>query len=548
MQSEALASSTVVSVIALFLLIWLLTMFYRSERLTGRAQRAKTLRQSGKEAPGGAAEKESLPLNRRAVSKPLSDRMTYRILKNSRLNVQRILFDLNYLLDEVVSYLGNHYTSQTVELLFDLDRSVPALLLGSPTRLNQVLINLLEEAIVSTVAGTVRLRISVLRQGSESVTLGFEVIDSAETVSQLLLEERFSDPETSEAAEVGAYVARALVEAEGGRFSLKADPENGNRIAFEIPFGVPDAKEAYRYPQPSPAAAETDVLVVDRYPETAELFQAMLQGAVGSVTVMEPAAFPEEADRIKTRYGLILADQALLDGVTVSRLHAAGPSVKVVATGSLLEAAKPTLAVDYYLSKPFTPGHLLEMLVIFYGTAEENVQADAAQAGEDVRLLYGKEEGFISDAEIPVSTNVSRQSFMAFAGSKVMIVEDNPINQKVIMGLLGRSGIHLVLAENGVDALERLETEAPLDLILMDINMPELDGLETTRRIRSNARYNTIPIVAFTGLNLNEQIETMQEVGMNAHMAKPLNIGRIYSIFSRFLKVSGPKEQHDDSV
>jgi CheY-like chemotaxis protein len=95
--------------------------------------------------------------------------------------------------------------------------------------------------------------------------------------------------------------------------------------------------------------------------------------------------------------------------------------------------------------------------------------------------------------------------------------------------------MHLYFAENGLEALDVIDEEGPFDLVLMDINMPVLDGIETTRRIRANKRYDAMPVVAFTGLNLQEQIDRMREAGMNAHMAKPLNIGRIYTIFDHFL-------------
>jgi len=118
-------------------------------------------------------------------------------------------------------------------------------------------------------------------------------------------------------------------------------------------------------------------------------------------------------------------------------------------------------------------------------------------------------------------------------------VEDNPINQRLIQGLLGESGIHLFFADNGKEAIEVISEASPFDLVLMDVNLPVMDGLEATRELREDSRYEQLPIVAFTGLNLKEQIENMKEAGMNAQMSKPLNIGRLYTLFDHFLPKVG---------
>ncbi|MEJ2500868.1 MAG: response regulator, partial [Campylobacterales bacterium] len=140
--------------------------------------------------------------------------------------------------------------------------------------------------------------------------------------------------------------------------------------------------------------------------------------------------------------------------------------------------------------------------------------------------------------------NITKNSFGAFAGASVLIVEDNLINQKVLLSLFNGSGIKVTVANDGVEALDAVENpKNRFDLVLMDINMPVMDGYEATRHIRSDAKYDDLPIVSLTGLGLPEEISKMYALGMNAHLTKPVQVGRLYTVFSRFIKTVSPQVQ-----
>ncbi len=138
--------------------------------------------------------------------------------------------------------------------------------------------------------------------------------------------------------------------------------------------------------------------------------------------------------------------------------------------------------------------------------------------------------------EIPDTEHIDTDCFAFFKGARVLLVEDNPINQKIVQKVLRHSGILLDIAENGKKALEKLYDEGErYDLVLMDISMPEMDGFETTRKIRGDRRFDTMPIVTFTAFNLGPEIEKMFSLGANAYLTKPLNIHKLYTVFSLFI-------------
>jgi CheY-like chemotaxis protein len=143
---------------------------------------------------------------------------------------------------------------------------------------------------------------------------------------------------------------------------------------------------------------------------------------------------------------------------------------------------------------------------------------------------------YTSREPLKESENISRTDFIIFQGSKVLLVEDNIITQKIILSTLHKSGIDLTIASNGAEALDLLFTQKKeFDLILMDINMPLMDGYTATKKIRAKKQYDTLPIITFTAFTLGEEIKTMFEMGANSFLTKPLNIGQLYTVFNTYL-------------
>lgn len=478
--------------------------------------------------------------------KPLNNMTIYHILQNGKLKVNNILFNLNYMIDEVVGFIGSKYHKPNVEIVFDLDMDVPIMLMGSPSRLAQVLINLLEFTLKETDEGVIELKIKLLKKDNATCSLHFTVIDTGAGVDQTHLDTLFTDPgEDGDPSELSMYVSHALIASEGGQLRANSEAGRGTQFGFNLKFKLPESTHAFAYPVPSSYFGNVKVAIVETRAETARILKALLGQYNDNITVLRPKDLGNSINQF-AGYGMVLIDKAILqsDMVLDIKQSQSTHDLKIIALENIFLPfgdEKRFIAVDYNIAKPFTPERIIEMLTIFYGEqeiqqveeAKESAEATTTHqpAGKAVKGL----ESFLNDSEIPVMKQITKENFTKFLGAKVLIVEDNLINQKVIMGLLGDSGISLSLAENGVEALEVLEKDAPFDLILMDINMPVLDGFEATRRIRANPRFTEMPVVAFTGLNLPEQIVTMQEVGMNAQMAKPLNVGKLFYIFSQFL-------------
>jgi len=148
---------------------------------------------------------------------------------------------------------------------------------------------------------------------------------------------------------------------------------------------------------------------------------------------------------------------------------------------------------------------------------------------------------------MPSTLNVTRASFKDFSETKILIVEDNKINQRILSGILEGSGIRFIIATNGMEALQELSKYYnKFDLVLMDIEMPVMDGYEATKKIRSNREFDELPIIAVTGLTEQDKLKKIISVGMNGFILKPLEVGALYTAFKRFLDITILKDKPDN--
>jgi two-component system sensor histidine kinase/response regulator len=522
MESDKVVNLVILAVVGAVLFIMFVNV------LKARRNRIKPEKKLGRD------EAEQLFESKEDVPKLPRNETLYHIIKNSSLTVNKIPFDLNYVFDEVASLLRSDVRVSNTEVLFDIDADIPTQLIGSPKRLSRVLINLIENAVQYSDDGVVQMHVEMVKHTGVDCGLRFTIRDEGRGMEREEVDALRVDPALrmhDGKMPLGFYIANALAVAEGGAIAIESVPGRGTTVTFDMVFKVPQTHKAEVKRRPSSVCSELKVIAVVRHAQTAQILKKHLEPYVAEVKTAITEQPLLNADALQG-YDMALIDQRLGERELSYTLKSRG--VWLITLQSVLESAAGGghAVADYQLSLPFTHEHLVEMLTVFYG--EQGAPAPETEASAQASF-----DTFVSDADIPVTPNVSKKDFERFVGANVLVVEDNPINQRVIRGLLGDSGIHLHCAENGVEALKTIAKEGPFDLVLMDINMPVLDGYETTRRLRREHAFDAMPIVAFTGLNLKDQIERMEAVGMNAHMAKPLNIGRLYSVFNHFLGKTG---------
>ncbi len=480
----------------------------------------------------------------------INDILDFSKIEAGRLQLETVDFELPTLLDGVVQILTPEAHGKGLALPVFLDPDVPARLCGDEARLRQILLNLIANAIKFTQTGGVATQITLLDDitADNSVVLRFEVVDTGigiATQVQNRIFEQFTQVDSSASrrhggAGLGLAICKRLVGAMGGDLGVVSQLGEGSRFWFTLPLGRQDGDttKAGWLEDLRGACAGLKVLVVDDNPVNRRAFEDQLTVLGCETSVLPDAKSALEALKAGAEnampFGVAIIDHIMpeTDGVALSKMIRAEPSLAelklVIASAAGLRntgKAAREMGFDVALSKPLRPNSLVKCL--------HALLADAPAS-----------EGNLAHSETdPRSRSTIR----------VLLAEDNPVNQRVMIALLAKSGVRVDVAGNGVEAIEAVRSR-PYDLILMDIQMPELDGVQAARRIRElEGEMGHIPIIAVTAHAMKGDREKYLQAGMNDYLPKPINRAELLSKIDywadrrRSEPAAGDKEQSAQS-
>jgi CheY-like chemotaxis protein len=406
---------------------------------------------------------------------------------------------------------------------------VPTVLVGDPLRLGQVLINLTNNAVKFTEHGEIVVSIDLVKFKQEKVRLNFAVRDTGigMTKEQLgKLFQSFSQADTSTTRKyggtgLGLAISQQLVEMMDGEISVESEPGVGSVFKFDVLLGV--GKDAHEHTfEIVPDLRGLRAIVLDDNPTAREILRTYLESF--SFQVAE-AADAEDLFRqlreAETPYDLLVLDWLMpqMEGLQVAQIikneikRETDPHIIMVSgfsSGDVMDRPGGEL-IDQFLTKPVSPSHLFDAVMMAFGIKTQR----KARA-------HGTRRGFDTQALRPVQ------------GARLLVVEDNEINQQVASELLGHAGFFVDIAENGQDALEKLYSK-DYDCVLMDVQMPVMDGLTATLKIREDNRFADLPVLAMTANATVEDSEKSLAHGMNDHIAKPINPEILFSALLKWI-------------
>ena len=437
--------------------------------------------------------------------------------------------DLERLFSDLAASMSTELEAKNLELLFNIDPAAPTFVSGDALRLNQILVNLVGNAKKFTESGDIVLSLRTIAERNGRSLLRFSVRDTGiglteEQIARLF--QPFSQAEEGTTRKyggtgLGLAICRQLVELMEGRIWVESEFGKGSEFIFEVPFVVlPPGDVNHRLSKTaSHDMAGTRVLIVDDNPNAREIIAAQLTHFELEVTVctsaMEALSEVKRADS-ELPFDVILMDYRMpdMDGLSASSvirndlsLNKTPKIVLVTAASRLLDeqADKQVSMVDDVLTKPVNPSALLNAIM---------------------NVLTGTKNKYRNKSL--VEPKISERDLAPIMGARILLVEDNAINQDVAKELLRPGRFYLDVAEDGVKAAEMVAQNA-YDLVLMDIHMPHMDGYEATRKIRESVSAEQLPILAMTANVYDSDIEKALETGMNAHIGKPVQSEILYS-------------------
>jgi two-component system sensor histidine kinase/response regulator len=460
----------------------------------------------------------------------INDILDFSKIEAGKLEMESIDFDLGQVLDHLGQVLGQRAGEKSLDLLFDYPANLPTSLIGDPLRLGQVLVNLANNAVKFTEQGQVVIHIQVLQQNEARVQLRFAVQDTGIGLSeaeQARLFQAFSQADASTTRRhggtgLGLAICKRLVEMMGGDIGLDSAPGQGSTFHFTAWFGI--SRKVFRS---APVVPETlrqlRTLLVDDNAISRTILGQFLRHF--GFLVDEAASGEEALDKVHAAasgmpYRLLVVDWQMpgMSGLDLAKRlheeHRGREHAKVLMVSAYGQERgliqDDWRCVDGFLAKPIERSTLFNQIV----------------------ALFCQER---TDVAKPSMPGVDPAAYRArFAGLRVLLVEDNPINQQIAREFLHKAGLEVVCANNGRLALQRLELEH-FDGVLMDMHMPEMDGIEATRRIRQMPELSALPIIAMTANAMAADRERCLDAGMDDHLAKPIDLQQLYETLAHWL-------------
>jgi PAS domain S-box-containing protein len=477
----------------------------------------------------------------------VNDILDFSKIEAGQLDLEFLDFDLRTTVEDVTDMLAIKAHDKGLELSCLIHPDVPSLVRGDPGRLRQVLINLAGNAIKFTERGEVHIRATVTEETGDRVTVRFSVTDTGIGIPRDGLDrlfETFSQVDSSITRRyggtgLGLAISRQLVGMMGGEIGVESEEGKGSTFWFDVVLEKQFSSQRGEWDLPENVRG-TRVLVVDDYATNRLVFRELLDSwgcrldeAVNGLEALEKLR-QASSEQDPFRIAIVDMQMPIMDGKTLGQKIKADPLlcdtllVMLTSVGMRGEAAQlQQIGFDAYLIKPVRISQLYDCLVTVLGSSSKASRRSPRRIVTRHTLREDKKHKI-----------------------RILVAEDNVVNQKVALRILGKLGYHADAVANGREVVKALET-VPYDLVLMDVQMPEMDGFEACRMIRdpeSRVGDHKIPIIAMTAHAMKGDRERCLQEGMDDYISKPVTPIALNEILNKHLKRTTPSgERAQDS-
>ncbi|MBF0454104.1 MAG: transporter substrate-binding domain-containing protein [Magnetococcales bacterium] len=468
----------------------------------------------------------------------INDILDFSKIEAGKMDMESIDFRMEDVLDNLANLVGLKAEEKGVELLFDTDADAPMALIGDPLRLGQILTNLGNNAVKFTDNGQIVVSSQMEQSHDGSALFHFSVRDSGIGMTpeqQSKLFQSFSQADSSTSRKyggtgLGLTISKRLTEMMGGKIWVESEAGVGSTFHFTVNLGIqsnPEERQIINREE----LVDLRVLVVDDNAFAREILSTMAVSFGMEVDVVpngkEALVAVRQAVDQKIPYDIVFMDWLMpgMDGIECIKnmkqeMHQETPSVIMVTAYGREEAMQSAndkqITVNSILTKPVTPSSLLDAIgeTLGRGVVRNNGKAAAA--------------------------NDHSEALNHLRGAHLLLVDDNEINQELALELFANGGLTATSASNGQIALDKLKSGEVFDGVLMDIQMPVMDGYTATRAIRQLPHFKDLPVIAMTANVMSGDLEKAAEAGMNDHIGKPINVREMFLTMAKWITPANP--------
>ena len=468
----------------------------------------------------------------------INDILDFSKIEAGKLTIESINFSLEEVLINLSNLLGLKAGEKGLELLLNTHPQAPLYLVGDPLRLGQILLNLSNNAIKFTDRGEIVISTELvpdpMAEESE-VILQFSVGDTGIGMSQEQIDKLFqffsqADISTTRkygGTGLGLAISKRLTEMMGGKIWAKSEPGKGSIFYFTARFGLQKKVEKRQHIVPD-KIAELRILICDDNPTARQVLYDICSAFSFEATAVssgKEALLELEKAENSGGYDLVLMDWRMpgMDGIETTRRIKENPKLSkvpellmVTAYGSEdVKLQAESAGIDGLLVKPVSPSLFYDTIMNIFGN----------QIGEEINVT----------SSVPEQMPDKSETLKSIKGARILLIEDNAINQQVATELLEQAGFVVTAVSNGKQGVQAVK-RSEYDLVLMDIQMPEMDGHEATRIIRKKRSFDSLPIVALTAHAMAGEREKALDSGMNDYLSKPIKPEDLYAVLTKWIK------------
>jgi signal transduction histidine kinase/CheY-like chemotaxis protein len=472
----------------------------------------------------------------------INDILDFSKIEAGKLDIESVEFNLEDVLENLANMIPIKAREKHLEILFATSPDVPYSLIGDPLRLGQILLNLTNNAVKFTEHGEIVIKTKLVDKTSEKVTLAFAVQDTgigmtADQATRLFQPFTQADASTTRkygGTGLGLTISKRLVEMMEGHIGVDSQSGKGSKFHFTAVFGLA-THEVEKRSSLAGDLKDLKVLVVDDSINSRKIFKELLESFSFDVTVTDSGekalAEIEKVGETQTDFDLVIMDWKMpgMDGIETSRqiksLTGDSREPKIIMTTAygrqeVMQKAE-SAGLDGFLIKPVNPSVMLNtILEIFDKEVQTRSRKLAAEA-------------------------MDMEAMAKITGARILLVEDNEINQQVAREILSGAGFEVVLANNGQEAVDAVQKN-PFDAVLMDIQMPVMDGYAASQEIRNlKSEIRNVPVIAMTAHAMAGDRDKSLAAGMNGHVAKPINPQELFATLLKWVKTATPQAETD---